>query len=114
MGRRPVTYIIVALLLAVALSSCTSQEARDVDAVAQIWGPKNIDKMDAMEIPFAVEFGAGPLEGGTAVLCGEDDSAFWVKNRKVYAVNDIAKKMLPELDPAPPEITYDDVKRVAR
>jgi len=69
--------------------------------------------MEKMDVPL-VEFLAGPLDGGTAVLCSEDDSAFWVKDGKVYAVNDIAKKMLPELDPAPSEITYDDVKRVAK
>jgi hypothetical protein len=90
-----------------------SQEARDVDAVAQMWGPKNAPKYDDPDVTY-VEFLAGPLEGGTAVLCSSDDSAFWVKDGTVYAVNDRAKNMLPELYPAPPEITYQDVIRVAK
>jgi hypothetical protein len=104
MGRRPVTYIIVALMLACAVSACASREDRAVAAVAKIWYPKNGREVATV--------GAGPLEEGTAVLC-DDAAAFWVKDGKVYVVNERAREFGPELEQAPSEITYDDVKRVA-
>ena len=53
-----------------------------------------------------VVFHGGPLEGGTAVL-GPGEAAFWVKDGKVYVVNDAARKAAPELEQAPLSIKYD-------
>lgn len=51
-------------------------------------------------------FGVGKLEDGCAVLSLERDAAYWVKEGKAYAVNDVAKRLSPGLDQAPAAITY--------
>jgi hypothetical protein len=53
-------------------------------------------------------FHVGPLQGGNAVVVvGPEKSAFWVKDGKVYVVNDAARKVAPEAQQAPDNIKYD-------
>lgn len=52
-------------------------------------------------------FSAGPYQGGTAII-GPNEMAFWVKDGKAYTVNEAAKDVAPELEPAPNTVKYDD------
>lgn len=64
---------------------------------------------------FVAEYWAGELDGGCAVLLSRIDQnelngAFWVRDGHVYAVNDMAETMAPQLEAAPPEVTFARVK----
>ena len=65
---------------------------------------------------------AGSYQEGTAVTCTfsvggplqewtgvpePGEAAFWVKDGKVYAVNDAAREVAPDLEQAPDSIKYD-------
>ena len=98
MGRTWIKFrSFVALAVVLTLLGCERDPyLRDIEAVAPYFRSSGAP----------VVFHGGPLEGGTAVL-GPGEAAFWVKDGKVYVVNDTARKVAPELEQAPDTIKYD-------
>jgi len=93
---------LAALVAVVSVVGCgPSPYQKDVEVVARYF------RSSSTEQPLF--FSAGSLQGGTAVLAvlAPGDAAFWVKDGKVYVVNDAARKVAPELEQAPESIKYD-------
>jgi hypothetical protein len=98
----------------------TQSEQRDVDLVSTRLQDAGLWKGSGVAV-----FEMGPLRGGTAVLYAgywedlgsrsqesEVGACFWVKDGVVYAVDDDAKKIAPDLASAPTGITETGVRSV--
>lgn len=57
-------------------------------------------------------FHAGPFAGGTAVVGGMGE-AFWVKDGRVHAANEAARRAAPEAPVLPPSLDYEDLVAAA-
>ena len=95
------------VLLAILIGCGSDQEFRDVKIVGDYLGQHT----DMGDVAY---FDAGPLAEGTAVHFPDRDSAFWVKEGVIYAVNENAKTLAPDLERAPTEIDYETVIKAAQ
>ena len=104
------------------MSKLSPTEEVALQAVSAVLRDKLIEDPDDGGIG---AFDLGTLNGGVALILtsvytpatGESrdlDCAFWVVGEKVYAVNDNAKELAPELEQAPAEIHYAAVRQVAK
>lgn len=91
----------LAVILAVAMAGLPGcQEDPYARAVTAVYCCLKSDES-------SITFQVGPLASGTAVL-GAGESALWVLDDTVYAVNDAARALAPDLCQAPDNIKYDD------
>lgn len=111
-----------------ALTSCiftscahNNHSKSELDTASQV--AKYLRDIGTMEGPGIAQFELGTLSGGTAVLIrhwqNNDKSRdthvgamFWVKDGVIYAVNEKASDIAPELTAAPDEISEMEVVRV--
>ena len=56
----------------------------------------------------------GRLEGGIGVVLSNNNASFWTKDDVIYVVNDAAHALLPAAPQAPPQITHEAIRAVAK
>jgi len=116
MTRRITLCATLGAMLALAIAGCDRDAKREwaaVKAVTEQFSEAGVDLST-----FATELGAltfltGELDGGRAVYFLNADAAFWVNEGHVYAVDDNARRLCPDLEAAPEHITHDAVLEVA-
>jgi hypothetical protein len=102
-------------------SEYSEQERRDMKLVTLHLR----DSADVLPKKGILQFDVGSLQGGTALhLVGywsdperlpkvSVDASFWVKDDVIYAVNEKARELAPQLKSAPETITEEEILRVA-
>jgi hypothetical protein len=110
--------VVAGLACVVGISACSrtqtpkqdEKSALPVTPVADVRPPKSATELVAMKIGGEGTFEETPVEGGTGVLV-DGHYAFWVKDGRVFALNGLAKGLVPDLEYGPPGLGSEDLRR---
>jgi hypothetical protein len=60
----------------------------------------------------SIHFETGPCKGGTGIIDFRTGAAYWIRDKVVYSVGEVARNTTPQLPEAPSDIHYWDVLEV--
>ena len=102
------------LTVAVLLTGCFHPlyDARQKQAIDALF--PHLKKVEELQAERVWSYDTGPLEDGWAIHFLNRDATFWVKDDIVYAVDDKAAELVPNVPRAPEGIDREAVIAVAR
>jgi len=95
--------VVVVMIIGIFVVACGE------DYSSEIAGVQNSMTEQAWDSAVSMDYEAGKLNDGVAVLVG-DLAAYWVKDDVLYAANGFAMTWSPSLDIAPDGIDFDTVE----